>query len=247
MLRRLRNHLSCCREALLVRPEDAAEVAAVMGLERAHTLKIVSNKERFNPAKANRPGLCKEYGIPEDRLLALFVGRIDIGKNIYTLLDAVEKLVKKGLPIHLIAAGKGPAEEDLKGRLGDHATLAGFLSQERLSCVMASCDLFTFPSEIEIRSLVSVEALSAGLPAIVAAKSGIADLIPAKGALVPVAGGSEEWGQVLSSLVQDRSRLKEMRDKAIAFTSHHIVTWEESMALDFLPVWQKAFTESRGV
>lgn len=240
MLRRLRAHLACCCEAFVVRPEDAAEVSNVMGTKKAHYLHIVADKNLFTPLKADPDGVRKEYGIPSNRLLALFVGRLDIGKNIYALIEAMESLIEKGLPIHLITAGTGPAEQDLLSRLGDHVTVAGFVDQNSLARLMASCDVFSFPSEIEIRSLVAVESLASGLPVLVAGKSGIADLVPAKGALVSVSGGADAWATSLEELVNDRSRGAEMRKCAQDYTDKNIITWEEGASLDFLPIWQKA-------
>lgn len=153
-------------------------------------------------------------------------------------------MIAKRLPIHLITAGAGPAEQALKTRLGDHVTVAGFVGQDALARLMASCDIFTFPSEIEIRSLVSVEALASGLPVLVAEKSGIAALIPANGALIPISGGAAAWTSALESLVSDRSRVAEMRKRAKEFADTNIITWEKSVSLDFLPVWQKASRRS---
>jgi glycosyltransferase involved in cell wall biosynthesis len=240
MIRRLHDHLAHCKNAFVVRPEDAAHASSVIGKDALKYLKIVSNKMLFNPDKADAAGVRAEYGIPDDRLLALFVGRLDVGKNIYTLIEAMEHLIAKGLPVHLIAAGKGPADKDLKNRLGDHVTLAGVVPQEALARLMASCDIFTFPSEIEIRSFVSVEALSSGLPVLVAEKSGIADLIPADGALVPVSGDGEAWADAIGKLVLDRRQVEKMKDKARRFAKENIITWEESLASEFLPVWENA-------
>lgn len=240
MLRRLRDHLSCCEQALLVRPEDAAITQSVLGTARCHYLHVVSDKTRFNPQKADRKGIAQRYDLPHDAFLALFVGRLDVGKNIYTLIEAVELLIARGKPIHLITAGLGPAEQDLVKRLGDRVTVAGFVAPDDLAVLMASCDVFAFPSEVEIRSFVSVEALASGLPVLVAAKSGIEKLIPAGDGLKAVDGGAAAWADALQNLIDDPVQNARNRQAAIAYTNAQIITWEECMTKDFLPVWQKA-------
>ncbi|MGE4351422.1 MAG: glycosyltransferase [Bdellovibrionales bacterium] len=244
MLAKLRYHLARCYRGLVVRPEDAAIVDDVCGKGHTLFLKTVSNKTRFNPSKADRDGIEAEYGIPKGRLLALFVGRLDVGKNIYTLIEAMEQLIAQGEPIHLITAGLGPAQQDLIDRLGDHVTVAGFVQPDNLARIMASCDVFAFTSEIEIRSFVSVEALASGLPVLVSEKGGIAELIPAGDGLRPVPTGAAAWAAALKELIDNKALLDKMREAAHHYTDTQVATWEETIRDEFLPTWQAAH-ESR--
>lgn len=240
MLRRLRAHLACCSEALAIRPEDAKIVREVMGDGRLHFYHAVTDTALFNPDKADRSGVESQYGIPPGRLLALFAGRIDVGKNIYLLVEAMERLIAQGAPAHLIAAGAGPAAQDLKDRLGDSVTLPGFVEKKDLARLMASSDVFAFPSEVEIRSQVTVEALASGLPALVSEKSGIAALIPAGDAVRSLASNADTWAQALGNLADHRDRIAALRLVARRYADKNVNNWEESMRRDFLPVWQMA-------
>lgn len=238
MLRRMRRHLACCAEALVIRPEDAAAVREVIGNEHLRYLRPVADKNLFNPDKADRSGIEAEFGIPPGRFIALFAGRIDVGKNAYTLIEAVERLIAKGLPIHLIAAGVGPAAQDMRDRLKGHVTLPGFVGKQALARLMASSDVFAFPSEVEIRSLVALEALSSGLPVLVSQRSGIAELVKAGEALRGVAGGGESWFAVLRDLIRTKDHLAPLRILARSYAEHNVLSWEESMRDDFLTAWQ---------
>ncbi|MDD2324758.1 MAG: glycosyltransferase [Alphaproteobacteria bacterium] len=242
MLRRLRAHLNCCSEALYIRPEDLALVEETIGKQHAHAMGVVVDKERFSAAKADRQKIEALHTIPAGRFLIVFIGRLDVGKNIYTLIEAMEDMVKQGLPVHLFTAGIGPADKDLRARLGDHVTVAGFVEPDALADVLASADTLALCSEIEIRSQVILEALSSGLPVAVSAKSGIADLVPeAHPALSIVYGQGEGWSAALSTLVHNPARIAAMREAAKTYARDHIATWETVMRDDFLPVWQQAF------
>ena len=245
MINRLKMHLSCCSDALLVRPEDAALAEGVLGKTHCHYLRVVSDKKRFNPERADKKQIEQQYNVPSGRFIALFVGRLDIGKNIYTLIEAVEQLIKKGKAIHLITAGLGPAAQDLQKRLGNHVTVAGLVDPDSLGQLMASCDVLSFPSEVEIRSFVSVEALASGLPVIVSEKSGIKQLIQAGDGLRSVSGGVEAWATTLEMLMDDPALVEASRKASINYAAEHIISWQECMAHDFLPVWQSAYDTIR--
>ena len=74
----------------------------------------------------------------------------------------------RGLPVHLLCAGAGPDREAVRARLGDHATCPGVLDPETLARAYASADLCAQPSEIEELSNAVLEALTSGLPVLVA-------------------------------------------------------------------------------
>lgn len=240
MRRRLRAHLACCSEALAIRPEDVALVREVMGDSRLHYQKPVVDKILFSPDKADRAGVERQFGIPSGRLLALFAGRVDVGKNVYVLIDAMERLIAQKTPIHLIAAGVGPAAQAMIDRLGGHVSLPGFVEKKDLARLMASSDVFAFPSEVEIRSLVTLEALASGLPALVSEKGGIAELVQAGEAVKPLASSAEAWAEALGDMAHRRDRLADLRVASRRYAEENVLSWEESMREDFLAVWQKA-------
>ena len=79
-----------------------------------------------------------------------------------------------GVPVHLVCAGAGAARPVLEAALGPALTCCGPLPQAELARAYASADLFLFPSMIDEFGNAGVEALASGLPALLAAGSGIA-------------------------------------------------------------------------
>ena len=240
MQQKLRRHLSQCRAAFALRAADQALAAEGVGAANLHALRAGYDPEILGPHRADRAGLCADFGVPPDCLILLFVGRVDVGKNIHCLLSALEELRKAGLPFHLITAGEGPAEPELRARLGRQVTTAGFVSPPALGRLYASADLFVLPSEVETRSLACAEALISGTPALVSSVSGVAANYGNISAILPVGSAPEDWARAIHSLAGDPVRRAAMRAAALREMPNHISPWQSLVRDRFLPVWRRA-------
>jgi 1,2-diacylglycerol 3-alpha-glucosyltransferase len=102
----------------------------------------------------------------------LTVGRLAAEKRQDVLLEAVRRSRHKKR-IKIVVAGAGPRQRAL-GRLAQrlpNGAEIGFLPRERLRRLFATADLLVHPSEVELEGIAVLEALSMGLPAIVADSS----------------------------------------------------------------------------
>ncbi|HWB69332.1 MAG TPA: glycosyltransferase, partial [Solirubrobacterales bacterium] len=79
--------------------------------------------------------------------------------------------------LHLLLAGGGPEEGELRARLGQHATFLGWLEGEELARAYASADVFLFCSRTDTYGQAVVEAGASGLPVVAVAEGGPAALI----------------------------------------------------------------------
>ncbi len=240
MRRRLEKHLSACAGALYTRQEDRELAAGILGDSNVHKVRLGVDRKMFGPHRKDRAGIEESYAIPPGRIVILFVGRLDVGKNIYTLIEAMEKLIGEGLPLHLVAAGLGPAREDLLGRLGGHVSAPGFVDPDELARLYASADGLALCSEVEIRSLAGVEAMTSGLPVLVSEKSGIAKLFNNTPAMRVVRSGAANWAEALAAFAGDPALREHMGKVALAYGREYVASWQEVLAEDFLPVWRKA-------
>ena len=239
MTKRLRQHVAHCKEALVTRIEDHALADAILGQARVHHMRLGVDRALFNPAKRDRKAIERLYNIPEDRVVFLFVGRLDIGKNIYVLIEAMESLIREGVPLHLVTAGIGPAAQDVRERLGAAASVPGFVSPENLAQLYASVDAVAMPSEVEIRSMAGVEALTAGCPALISEKSGMIDLFNHTPAMRPVASSVSAWREALCSFAADPALRDTMRQTATAYSDKHLASWHDVLAEDLFAVWER--------
>ena len=237
---RLKQHVRACRYALVTRAEDHELAESLLDKEHVHHLRLGADRKMFGPHRQDRAGIESTYNIPPNRLVVLFVGRLDVGKNIYTLVDAMKKLIEEGLPLHLVTAGIGPAAEDIKKLLGEHASVPGFVAPPELARLYASVDVLALASEVEIRSMAGVEALTSGCPVLVSEKSGVADLFDHTPAMRTVQSGVEPWAEALRAFAKNPALQKQMQVIAIDYSRDHIASWHDVLAEDLFAVWQKA-------
>lgn len=240
MLYQQRRHLRLCDHVLAIRPDDKALAEHYTSTAQVSRLRLGVDRALFRPDPAQRSALCAALNIPSSRLLVLFVGRLDEGKNIYPLITACRQLRQQGYAPHLIAAGVGPAAATVTSELGDHATLCGFLAPEALAKLYGGCDLLAIPSEVEIGSLVLIEALASGLPVLVSAGSQLATLHGPSAALQPVASGADAWMTALQNIITTPDALSTMREAAHTYSRNRIADWNSILREDLFPAWEQA-------
>ncbi|MFY9288807.1 MAG: glycosyltransferase [Alphaproteobacteria bacterium] len=245
MEKKMRRHLEQCQYAIMTREEDHTLAESLLGQGRVSHLRLGIDKSLFGPHRADREGLERDYLIPPNRVIALFVGRVDIGKNIYVLTDAIEKLVKEGLPLHLIVAGVGPAEDDVRNRLKNHVSMLGFVKPDELARLYASVDVVTLSSEVEIRSMVGVEAMASSCPALVSSKSGVMDLFHNTPGMRRVESGAQNWADALRDFVTKPNQHQMMKSAAKDYSDRYLASWQDVLEKDLLSIWQKAFAKKQ--
>lgn len=130
-------------------------------------------------------------GIPADRPLATYIGRVAHEKNIDFLVEVFLKVREKIPRAMLLIAGEGPAREPLQQRVaaqglkGD-VCFAGYLDRqtELLDCY-AAANVFVFASRTETQGLVLLEAMAQGAPIVSTAVLGTRSVLkPGSGAIV---------------------------------------------------------------
>jgi glycosyltransferase involved in cell wall biosynthesis len=129
----------------------------------------------FTPAR--RSDQWREcYGIDSATPAVTFVSRLVQEKGLDVVVDVVRRLRDKGLAHRVVLVGDGPERPSAEESLPD-AVFTGHLTGEELATAYASSDIFLFPSDTETFGNVTLEALSSGLPAVVANATGSNDLI----------------------------------------------------------------------
>jgi phosphatidylinositol alpha 1,6-mannosyltransferase len=113
------------------------------------------------------------FGVGPDDLLLTYIGRIAREKNLGLLLEAWETLAPERGAAKLVLVGRGPLEEEIRRRELPGVFVSGLLQGEALSTAYASADVFAFPSASETFGNSLLEAMSSGLPSLVAASGGV--------------------------------------------------------------------------
>lgn len=109
---------------------------------------------------------------PHEFPTVLFAGRLAEEKHVDVLIDAVAK-TPAGLNVHLEIVGGGEVKQALKAqvaRLGltGRVKFFGLASDEDLRTAYIQADLFCMPGTAELQSLVTLEAMSASTPVVLA-------------------------------------------------------------------------------
>jgi len=126
--------------------------------------------ERFDPARADRDAFPGEVKV-------LYAGRLTREKGVDLLAESFLRAHASDPRLHLLLAGGGPEEGELRERLGERATFLGWLSGEDLPRAYASADAFLFCSGTDTYGQVILEAAASGLPVVAVAEGGPATLI----------------------------------------------------------------------
>ncbi len=148
-----------------------------------------------------------KYGIPLDRPVLLFVGRVAFEKNINFLLEMTKRLVEKYPEAILVVAGEGPAEKSLHQQAADlelhnNIKFIGYLDRNtELNACYQAADIFVFSSKSETQGLVLLEAMAQGTPVVAISELGTASILrEGHGALIApdsIEGFAEKVGYLL--------------------------------------------------
>lgn len=124
----------------------------------------------------------RNWNIPEDNTVLLFVGRIGEEKRVLELLDIAINLVKRFEKVTMLFVGVGPMLEQMKKKTGqiylDHRIIfTGYLNWNDLHTYYAMSDIFTTVSLSEMHSMTVLEALTSGLPVVTRSDSSFFDTV----------------------------------------------------------------------
>jgi glycosyltransferase involved in cell wall biosynthesis len=242
MERRLERHLRAAARAFATRAADRRLAEGILGPAHVSRLRIGVNKEIFGPHRRDAEGVRRDYAIPMDRSIGLFVGRVDVGKNIPVLIEAAERSIASGAPLHLIVAGLGPLTQDLTRRLPGRVSLPGFLPPAEVGRLYASVDFCALPSEVEVGGMAAVEAIASGCPTLASRGGRSVEQFDGATGISEVDSGPTAWASALSDLATNASRRLAMREVALECRLRHLASWSDVLNRDLAPGWRAALS-----
>jgi glycosyltransferase involved in cell wall biosynthesis len=125
--------------------------------------------------EAVRYRIRKEWGITEDHILVLSIGRIYREKGVFELLHAVAHAATKNPKMTCVLVGSSPAFDETRSvqkmldkmpNLRRHITLLPACPPEQVWEYLCAADLFAFTSHAEGMPNSLLEALAMGVPAV---------------------------------------------------------------------------------
>ncbi len=138
------------------------------GVENVRNIDLGVNTAVFNPEPA--PHIRAELGVPEERTLLLYVGRLAGEKNTRTLFEAFEILTREHPGrFHLLAIGDGlqrPVLKELQQKTCAVTWLPYCSDSAKLAQYYSAADLFVHPGVQETFGLVTLESQACGTPVV---------------------------------------------------------------------------------
>ncbi|MBD3616343.1 MAG: glycosyltransferase family 1 protein [Gracilimonas sp.] len=178
------------------------------------------NTKLFSPDKRDEQWRA-EMGFKKDDIVVSFVSRLVWEKELNTFRYSVQQLASNNKNVKALVVGDGPAKQELQ-ELMPEACYTGFLEGEDLARAYASSDVFLFPSHTETFGNVTLEAMSSGLPCLVADATGSKSLVEhgVNGCLAEP-GNKADFAKKLSLIVSEKElreqMKKESRNKALKY------------------------------
>ncbi len=149
--------------------------------------------------------LCTAYGVPKSKCfyfynslpdpgeryapytfkqeeLLVCAGRLFYSKGQDTLIEAVSKLRREGIPVRVKFIGDGPARNQLISRagesgVGDICEFIGHVAHEEVLKNMAGAAMTIVPSRDEAFGYAAIESMAVGTPVIASRVGGLAEVV----------------------------------------------------------------------
>ena len=194
------------------------------------------------PPGPSREASRVSLGIDEGDAYVVTIGTVLRRRNVSTLVRAVARLreTHKAVRLGVVGENRSHPFEDvmaLATSLGaaEAVRVSGFVSDDEIARHYAAADVAVFLSEYEGFGLPALEAMSRGVPTIVANRGSLNEMF-AKGALV-VEPEETAVAQALSSVISDSVASADLREKGLERAK--AFSWERAAA-ETLAVLERA-------
>ncbi len=131
-------------------------------------LSVVHNGIEWTPSPLSREEARARFGLPQDALVLLALGRMKTQKNYLYLLERVAETPG----VLLVVGGDGELRPQVEAKIAelgisDRVRLLGNVEREGVNALYAASDVFVMSSLYEGQSNAVLEAMNAGLPMVV--------------------------------------------------------------------------------
>ena len=189
--------------ALAQRKMHAKEIRYVPG--------VGIDVSRIDAVQVDRREKRAEIGVPDNALLLLSVGELNVNKNHQVVLRALSQIkdVVEQNNIHYAIAGVGDQQQNLLNLaeslgLKERFHLLGY-RKDALELYKAA-DVFVFPSYREGLSVSLMESMASGLPAVVSKIRGNVDLIDEEGGVHCDPFKAETFADAICKMTDGKTR-----------------------------------------
>ena len=180
----------------------------------------------FEPGKAPAE-IYYKYGVPTDRSIVLYVGRVDPEKKLGVVIDAFNEARKKVPTVLLVVVGDGVDKTRLikkveKMGLSEDVRFLGKVLPPDLYELYKIGDVFATASEIETQGIVLIEAAACGLPLIAVDKGAVSEVCRnGENGYLCEPGNVDEISTAMVKILSDKKLRKKFSENSIKIAHGH--------------------------
>jgi glycosyltransferase involved in cell wall biosynthesis len=168
------------------------------GLALSADVRRISGRDcEFLPTTRQLPEPAQILKPAHEGLTFLFVGRLEAVKGADLLVEAMARVLARGINARLILCGTGSLEDALRlrveqARASEEIEFLGSQPGAVISAYMSACDCLVIPSRMESIPIVFSEALQAGIPVLMTDVGDLGELARRHDLTAPVPPGDAE-------------------------------------------------------
>ncbi|MBC8868953.1 MAG: glycosyltransferase [Planctomycetes bacterium] len=211
---RLERWVSRRAERIVCVSRSVADFCSGQGRMPREKLVVIPNGINLDQYPAASAADMTQFGVPADRQVVVFVGRLHAQKGVDWLLRVAPRLLTQ-LPTHdLLLVGDGPDRktlQDLVGTLGiaDRVHFAGW--RPDVPQILAASSMLVLPSRWEGMPNVVLEAMATGLPVVSTRSAGVEELLgPLADCQTVTIDDADGFVATVLDLAQDPSKAQEI-------------------------------------
>jgi 1,2-diacylglycerol 3-alpha-glucosyltransferase len=182
------------------------------------------NTDLFNP-RNNGKYLREKYKLP-DKPTILYTGRMSSEKNVDVIIKAIPEVIKN-LDAHFLFCGSGGGYKERMKELTEslhiskNTTFIDFLDWSDYPNIYSVADVFVMPAEAELQSIVTMEAIASGLPAVVVNKGAVPELVKQDNGILFEPQNSTHLANCITKILSDNNLRKTMSVNSLKLIQQH--------------------------
>lgn len=181
---------------------------------------------RFAPGKVES-AFYDRFGIPKDKQIALYVGRLDGEKHVSVFIKAAARLLAHRDNLHIVIVGKGTDMENLQElvaqlKLDEHVTFTGRVEDEDLPIFHRLGTVFVMPSPVELQCLAMLESMASGSPVVAVNVGALYELCQdGRNGYLYELDKDDQLAEKLTTILDDPKLRKKMGTESLAIAQTH--------------------------
>ncbi len=190
------------------------EQAAAAGIRREHMTVIPNGIPPIEANPNQRAATRREFGLEDDAVLVLSVGRLVYQKGHEYLIQAMPAVLNRFPAVQAMICGEGPLRGQLEAQIArldvaSHVHLLG--NRLDIARFLAAADIFVLPSRWEGLPVALLEAMDTALPVVATGVEGVEEVIHKddEGMLVPPED-ARSLAHSMMALIEDPVRRRRM-------------------------------------